>query len=330
MAATTNLYQRNGTWWARLYIAGREVRRSLRTANRAEAAKRLKPLLAEAETVRADPIRATAERTWVEAVERYMQVGFPELRESTRKRYESSLRMMHPAFGELRLAEITGERVAAYAAQRIADGTTPATVRRDLAVAARVLRMARRNRWITHNPVPEEKAELRERRAPIQPVPLRSLALVIRATLPGLDDLIRFAAKTGCRQEEAAGLQRQHVDFGAGTVAFTRTKTHTPRVIPMTPSIRRLLARALAAPGVAEQPVFRRADGARWSSVSSMWRNAVRRAGVPHFRFHDLRHTYAIRWLQAGGSIYKLARRLGHSSVRTTEIYSAWLARAPD
>jgi integrase len=326
----SNLYQRNGIWWARVRIAGREVRRSLRTPHRAEAVKRLKPLLAEAETVRADPVRATGERTWVEAVERYMQVGFPALKESTRRRYESSLRMMHPAFGHLRLSDITGDRISAYASQRMADGATAATVRRGLAVASRVFRLARRNRWTAHNPVPDEKAELRERRAPIRPTPLRTIAAVLRAAAPGLADLIRFAAKTGCRQEEAAGLQRQHVDLAGRTVAFTRTKTNRPRVVALTASTVRLLARALAEPGPPEQPVFRRADGQRWSSVSSLWRNAVARAGVPHCRFHDLRHTYAIRWLQAGGSIYALARRLGHSSVRTTEIYSAWLARAPD
>jgi site-specific recombinase XerD len=36
---------------------------------------------------------------------------------------------------------------------------------------------------------------------------------------------------------------------------------------------------------------------------------------------HTLRHTFAINFLQSGGDIYMLSRILGHSSVKTTEVY---------
>lgn len=213
----------------------------------------------------------------------------------------------------------------------IRDGASQATVRRDLAVANRIFKVARRAGWIKSNPVPEEKAEITEKRDFIRPVPLRHIAAVIRRAPPGLAALFRFAAKSGCRQEEAGSLERRDVDFVRGEVTFRKTKTHSPRVIPMTPSMRRVLAAALAEKGPPEQPVFRSRNGSRLSSLSSRWRNTVDTTpGVPHFRMHDLRHTYAIRWLQKGGSIYTLARRLGHSTVRTTEVYSRWLTKAPD
>lgn len=41
---------------------------------------------------------------------------------------------------------------------------------------------------------------------------------------------------------------------------------------------------------------------------------------------HHLRHEYAIRFLEAGGSIYDLQRELGHTSVKTTEGYLAFLS----
>lgn len=323
-----NLYQRDGIWWARIQVRGRDVRRSLRTGVKAEAKQRLKALLAEAQAERAAasglPSDA-AERTWREAVSRYLSTQLSDLRPRTRDRYECSIRMMHPHFGELRLRQITPARVNEYVTARLAAGASPATVRRDLTVAARVFKVAIRAGWVASNPIPDEKGELVERREPVQPVPLRRIAQVLRHAPPGLAALIRFAAKTGCRQEEAAGLERQHVDFTAGTITFARTKTASPRVIPMTPSTHRLLAHALAAKGGPEQPVFRNREGSRFQGMPSRWRELVRAAGVPRFRMHDLRHTYAIRWLQAGGSIYPLSRRLGHSTVRTTEIYAGWL-----
>ena len=43
------------------------------------------------------------------------------------------------------------------------------------------------------------------------------------------------------------------------------------------------------------------------------------------FRFHDLRHRHAVDWLRAGLSIYELQKRLGHTSIKTTEVYTQFL-----
>jgi integrase/recombinase XerD len=48
--------------------------------------------------------------------------------------------------------------------------------------------------------------------------------------------------------------------------------------------------------------------------------------GVTPFRFHDLRHAFAVDYLKAGGSIYDLQQHLGHTSVATTEIYLQFLS----
>jgi integrase/recombinase XerD len=45
--------------------------------------------------------------------------------------------------------------------------------------------------------------------------------------------------------------------------------------------------------------------------------------GFRRFRFHDLRHLHAVRWLKDGRSIYDLQDRLGHTSVKTTEVYTS-------
>jgi integrase/recombinase XerD len=43
------------------------------------------------------------------------------------------------------------------------------------------------------------------------------------------------------------------------------------------------------------------------------------------FTFHHLRHYHAVQWLKSGRSIYVLQQRLGHTSVKTTEMYLAYL-----
>jgi len=65
-----------------------------------------------------------------------------------------------------------------------------------------------------------------------------------------------------------------------------------------------------------------------------MWREVVSRAqkmaqkegrALVRMRFHDLRHEYAIRYLENGGSLYTLQQLLGHSTIAQTEWYLRYL-----
>ncbi len=90
-------------------------------------------------------------------------------------------------------------------------------------------------------------------------------------------------------------------------------------------------------------------DGAGWifshggqpyRELSSRWRDLSRgiscksgpeNDGVVPFPFHNLRHAYAVTYLKtplldgSPASIYVLSQNLGHTSVKTTEIYLAYL-----
>ena len=74
----------------------------------------------------------------------------------------------------------------------------------------------------------------------------------------------------------------------------------------------------------------------RYRNVSSKFREIVRRCiakaetGTREFRafrFHDLRLWFAIEHLRRRGNIYRLQKILGHSSIKTTELYLDYLTR---
>lgn len=349
MAGHDNLYQRNGVWWGRVQVNGQDVRKSLRTRNRPIAKTRLKALLDEAARKRvgeAEPAPIEAPKTWGDAVARWRQAHQSDLKPTSLERYEVSFRQLSLFFGGRLVSTITPKDVAEYALKRMEGRASGSTVRRDLSAMSRVMRVAKRAGWVEQNPVPEEKAEIRENRVMIRPVPTRDIVAVIRAarrsspsgSLPGMAELIAFLARVGCRQEEGASLEWSQISLTKRSVTFMKTKTDAPRVITLTPRTAAWIAGFQRGQADADghHYVFRDASGGRLKFVSRRFERARRHAKVPHFRCHDLRHTYAIRRLQADErkrdddqprGIFPLALHLGHSSTRTTEIYVKFLLR---
>jgi site-specific recombinase XerD len=45
-------------------------------------------------------------------------------------------------------------------------------------------------------------------------------------------------------------------------------------------------------------------------------------AGLPDFRVHDLRHSFASFLVNAGRSLYEVQELLGHADIRTTSRYA--------
>ena len=52
--------------------------------------------------------------------------------------------------------------------------------------------------------------------------------------------------------------------------------------------------------------------------MSKLFAQAAKRAGLPHIRLHDLRHTYATLALGAGIHPKVVSERLGHANIAIT------------
>jgi integrase/recombinase XerD len=83
-------------------------------------------------------------------------------------------------------------------------------------------------------------------------------------------------------------------------------------------------------PAVVNAPLFWHGKAERYANVSSRFAHLTAELARAHpafrrFRFHDLRHLHAVEWLRSGRSIYDLQKRLGHASIKTTEVYLAFL-----
>ena len=58
-------------------------------------------------------------------------------------------------------------------------------------------------------------------------------------------------------------------------------------------------------------------------NVTHALQDALKRAGLPRQRFHDLRHAYATLMLKDGEELAVISRSLGHSNLSTTaDVYA--------
>lgn len=317
-----NLYQREpgGRWYARFVVAGRLQRRSLKTCDLREARKRLKAVQQKAER-RAFGVEEAA--TWNQAAIQYtrgvLEAG--SVKDGTAKRYLVSIRQLSIYFEGMKLADITPAVIADYVAGRKKTGTTNSTIRRDLTALSRILAFARTGGLIQSNPADGyDRKLIRERRDAIDaPTDLNVEAAARAMEAIGQDQLaaiIRFLRATGMRAGEALRARADHRH--GGDLVIMETKNGRARTIGLGGAADRLPGKGRLFPGL--QP-----DSAL---LASKWGRY--RANLPdeqRFRLHDLRHAYAIGELRDGRDIYDLSHHLGHSSVKTTEIYLGYTSR---
>lgn len=65
-------------------------------------------------------------------------------------------------------------------------------------------------------------------------------------------------------------------------------------------------------------------------NVAKTWKRVLIKAEIPYKKFHALRHTFATNLFEKGVDIVTVSRLLGHSTIKTTEIYTHVLNEMKD
>jgi len=130
-----------------------------------------------------------------------------------------------------------------------------------------------------------------------------------------------LALETGMRWGEIRTLTWDRVrDLPFPHVFLERTKNGRTRRVPLNATAREALRRERA----------RRPDSLNVSPITGKNPCIIQqRSGTAelkdnpfHWTYHQLRHTYASRFIEAGGSLAVLQSILGHSTIRMTERYA--------
>ncbi len=300
MARETGIHRRQDSrfWWIDVVLPnGKRIRQSTGTENRAEAQAFVARLKVDA--FRESKLGIKPKRSWQEAVVRYLKAK-ASLR-SNRDLWRMC-RHLDPYLGDKMLTDISGDVIWSVAQCELGKGNKPASVNRYLSVIRGVLRMARDEwQWIDNFPKVRMLVGEVERDRWLSREEADRLLSVCP---PHLAAIVRFALATGCRAGEITGLEWNRVDLERETAWLNQTKNGTPRGVPLNQDAVAVLEGEKGKhPGFC----FTYRGGPIRSGISNTgWIEAVRKAGLTDFRFHDLRHTWASWHRQAGTSCDEL------------------------
>jgi len=311
----------------------------LYTRTRAEAAAKLTTAL---KTV-ADYLPLVPERqtvgdflsSWVETTAR------PTVRPSTFVSYAGIVSYhLIPELGRIRLSRLSPQDVQEMLNRKLAEGLSPRRVDDLRGVLYRALRWSLVGRNVAG--LARSPKQVRYEIRPLSPPEVGHLLEAVRGAW--LEALFTLAVATGMRRGELLGLGWADVDLRAGTIQVRHALERFEGAYRLVEPKSARGARSVSLPAFAleslqrhrrrqaEETELAQSEWTEWglvfatpiglpldgSLVTHALHRQLRRAGLRHQRFHDLRHACASLLLAEGVNPRVVREILGHSQVSLT------------
>lgn len=242
---------------------------------------------------------------------------------------ESTLRVhLIPFFGNLDMRAFTALDVERYKAEKV-KVVSPKTVNNHISVLKKMFNSALDWDLLDRNPIARVK-KLRETDYEWHFLPReeseRFLAALDARWLP----LFATLLWTGLRLGEALALRHEDILWAQEKIVVRRSvyqgqfvapKSGKSREVPMNSRLQAVLE---AVPKGQGDLVFATAEGTLLdpANVKRPFFAALKRAGLPRLRIHDLRHSFASQLATAGVPIKVVQELLGHQSMAMTLRYA--------
>lgn len=336
------LYKRGKTWWMSFIFKGDRIQittkcTNIRDAETVERAYRTQ--LAKGEVGVKVKKPAPAFKAAMKEFQSWVKVEHGS-KPNTVRSYEMCSRPLIAFFREKRIDKITSRLVEQYKEHRSQQRPTPkkakkkgkkypprflkpATINRELALLKIFFNFQiRKDRDIVSlNPVSEVKLFAEDNIQTRVVTFEEEDAYLLEASQP-LMDVAGLMIDTGMRPGEVALIRRTDVFLNQGYVFVPRGKTKAAkRRIPLTDRAYEILERRmeevegeyLFISEITDRPI---------TTLKTAHMAAIRRSEVAYFRLYDLRHTFATRFIEAGGDLVTLQALMGHSDIKMVTRYA--------
>lgn len=148
---------------------------------------------------------------------------------------------------------------------------------------------------------------------------------------PYLHDIVVLAISTGARKTELLSLNWDAIDIDRGQIILHETKNGERRVIPLEGYALKLINDRFKMRNrdcefvFPSEKVTKDENGkVKYQAIDirTAWENALKRAEIADFRFHDLRHSAASYLAMNGAGLGDIAEVLGHKTLQMVKRYA--------
>jgi integrase len=221
------------------------------------------------------------------------------------------LKPLLPFFADIPIGQITKGLARDYRLQRHEERKlTDTTINRDLECLRHILYWAVDEQILQANPLSRLRLE-REPRKRRSVMSVEEEKQLLASASKHLRQIAILALDTGMRRGELLAQRWEDVDFARDLLFVTHSKTPEgeAREVPFTKRVKGLLQQNKQTSGLIftfkKHPIH---------SIKTAWATALRKSEIRRYRFHDLRHTFNTRLMEAG-VIQEIRKALmGHSS----------------
>jgi len=134
--------------------------------------------------------------------------------------------------------------------------------------------------------------------------------------------VVVLALSTGARKMELLELKWQDVDLTRKSIILHETKNDDRRVLPLQGYALSLILECSKIRKLHCPYVFPSDKKCQPIDIRTAWENALKRAEIEDFRFHDLRHSAASYLAMNGASLAEIAEVLGHKTLQMVKRYA--------
>jgi len=317
-------YVPSGMFFARIRVAGKLIRKSLKTDVLSVAKLRLGDLDKQ-ERQRAESTDAAArgKMTMSDAIKIHQQrvAGDASLKPRTKEYHDQRITALLKSWTELEkkpIRDITKTHCLNWAAKFGAQAS-PTSLNHTIGILRTLMEIGVEVGARYDNPAKFIKRASERPKQLVLPEPEQFEKFVLEIENGGggfsqpCADLVRFLAYGGFRKGEAAQITWADCDMEKGEIlvrgdAETGTKNWSVRRVPMIPDMTALLG-GLKAERPNAKPSHRVMEVAECQKAMDRAAKVVGMARITH---HDLRHLFATRCIESGVDIPTVARWLGH------------------
>jgi len=312
-----NLWQHsNGTYYIRF---SRNKRKSLKTKNKLEAQRLLRAF--QKEMMEGRLLELTKSELLSDFTTACLQDYESTKTKATYVSMRYSLNSFYDFVGDKELSKLNKRDLSEYVNYRLRQGYAKTSVNIDIRNLKAALSKALEWELIHNNPFYGFKQLKTDRQAP----KFLSLEDIHKVSQIIDDSTIKIAfffyILTGCRREEILSLTWKDIDLERSVIHIKKSKTHLDRWIPINESLMEVIG------SISHQIGYLfpgKKDGTHLhkDTMTHKIKQYLKAAGFPNMRLHDLRHTFASQLALSGESLQTIRDLLGHTDIRTTEIYA--------